>query len=86
MTSLLRRYGIILPNPGEGVEVTTSQGDHSSARLFHRLYPAGDSTIRLKGAGTVVRIFSPRASDIAALAGNRDASLGPHPTVPEFAL
>ena len=78
-------YGIILPDPGEGVEITTPQGTTQVPGYSIAFIPAGQSTIRLKGACTVVRIFSPRTTDIAALAENRDAFIGPHPTVPEFA-
>jgi len=78
-------YAIILPDPGEGVEIATPQGTTTVPGYSIAFIPAGESAIRLKSAGKVVRIFSPKATDIAALAANQDAFLGPHPTVPEFA-
>jgi hypothetical protein len=77
-------YGIILPDPGEGVEVTTPLGTTTVPGYSIAFIPAGDSTIRLKAAGTVVRIFSPKAADMAALAANREAFIGPHPIVRDF--
>lgn len=78
-------YGIILPDAGEGVEITTPQGVTHVPGYSIAFIPAGASTIRLKAAGKIVRIFSPRAADLAALAENRGSFAGPHPTVPEFA-
>lgn len=78
-------YALILPDEGEGVDIATPQGVTHVPGYSIAFIPAGDSTIRLRAGGNVVRIFSPRATDIAALAANRDAFAGPHPTVPEFA-
>ena len=78
-------YGVILPDAGEGVEITTPQGVIHVPGYSIAFVPAGASTIRFKGAGKVVRIFSPRTTDIAALAENQKNFVGPHPTVPEFA-
>src|SRR5688572_14756034 len=59
-------YGIILPDPGEGVEITTPQGITHVPGYSIAFIPAGDSTVRLKATGTIVRIFSPKAADMAA--------------------
>lgn len=77
-------YGIILPNAGEGVDITTAQGVVHVAGHSVAFIPAGDSSIRFRSPATVVRIFSPKAGDIAALAENQGAFIEPHPTVPEF--
>lgn len=77
-------YGIILPDAGEGVEITTPHGVTLVPGNSVAFIPAGGSSIRFKASMKLVRIFSPKATDIAELASNRDAFAGQHPTVPEF--
>jgi hypothetical protein len=77
-------YCVILPDAGVGAEVTTAQGVTQVPGYSIAFIPAGESSVRLAAAGRLVRLFSPRAADIAALASNQAAFAGPHPTVPPF--
>lgn len=77
-------YAFILPDAGEGVEVTTRDGSERVPGYSVGFVPPGASRIRLLGKGRIVRLFTPAAADLAALAANRDAFQGPHPTVPPF--
>ncbi len=77
-------YALLLPDSGEGADITTAAGTIHMPGYSIAFIPAGDSTIRLRSAANAVRIFSPRATDIADRASNRAAFAGPHPTVPEF--
>lgn len=77
-------YALLLPEAGAGADIATPHGVIHAPGYSIVFIPAGDSTIRLRANAPVVRIFSPRATDIAERASNRDAFAGPHPTVPEF--
>ena len=78
-------YALLLPEAGEGADITTPQGVTHVPGYSIAFIPSGDSSIRLRAQASVVRIFSPRAMDIAQHASNRNSFTGPHPTVPEFA-
>ncbi len=78
-------YALLLPEAGPGAEITTPQGVTHVPGYSIAFIPAGDSAIRLGADAPVVRIFSPRATDIAECASNRGSFIRPHPTVPGFA-
>ncbi len=78
-------YALLLPEAGEGADITTPQGVTHVPGYSIAFIPSGDSSIHLRAQAAVVRIFSPRALDIARHASNGNSFAGPHPTVPEFA-
>ena len=46
--------------------------------------PPGASSVTLRQAGVLVRVFSARTADVAALAANAEAYAEPHPNIPPF--
>lgn len=63
-------YMVIVPDDGLEIEASTAQETVHAAgrRLF--VMPPGDSAVRVRGAGRVIRLFSSRAADLVALASN----------------
>ncbi|AYM14774.1 MULTISPECIES: cupin domain-containing protein [Agrobacterium] len=64
-------YMLLLPE-GEGATLTSATEEHTVAGDTLSILPPGKTTIRLQSAGTVVRIFSNRAEDLADQAANAD--------------
>lgn len=74
-------YAVLLP--GHGTRITVSSGGETrEVDGYHLVFvPPGDSTVRVTAPGTVVRIFTTRASDLAARCHNAGAYAVPHTTV-----
>ena len=72
-------YAILLPD--RGTEVVVQAGSEQETIDGHRIVfvPPGDSSVRVVKGGTVVRLFSHRAADIAALCANAAAYAAPQP-------
>jgi hypothetical protein len=77
-------YAVIIPDRETRVEITTAAGTATVPGYSVAFVPPGASAIRLPAKGRIVRLFTPKARDLAALASNADAFTGPHPTVPAF--
>ena len=72
-------YAILLPDPG--TEVVVRAGGQTETVGGYRIafVPPGDSRVEVVKAGVVVRLFSHRAADIAALCANAAAYAAPQP-------
>lgn len=77
-------YAFVLPEKDAEIEVTTSQGTVRVPGYSVGFVPPGKSSIRLLTKARIVRLLTPRAGDLAALASNAANFAGPHPTVPPF--
>lgn len=77
-------YAVILPDAETRIEITTPQGTTVVPGYSVAFVPPGDSSIRMLTAGTLVRLFTPTAQDMADAAFNAEAFRGPHPNVPPF--
>lgn len=77
-------YMLLLPEEGAGASIE-AQGE-TVAITGHTLaiVPPGDSVVSLRQAGTLVRVFSTRNADVAALAANADAYAAAHPHIPPY--
>lgn len=74
-------YMIILPD--EGTSATVAAGDETVTARAHTLtvVPPGPSSVRVTGAGRLIRLFSTAAEDLAAKAGNAGSYRVAHPHV-----
>lgn len=77
-------YGLILPDPETNVEITTDGGTQIVPGHSIAFIPPGASSIRLLTPGRIVRLFTPKAEDLASLASNAANFAQKHPTVPPF--
>jgi len=77
-------YALILPDKDSEIEITTVDGSERVPGYSIAFVPPGPSTIRLLGKTRIVRLFTPKATDLADLAANADAFQGEHPSVPPF--
>ena len=74
-------YAVLLPDPSSRVEVAAG-GETKQVNGYHLVFvPPGDSAVRVLTAGRVVRIFTTRASDLAAQCSNSDSYAVPHAAV-----
>lgn len=62
-------YMVLLPH-GVRVSVSTPEGRVDAGPESLTIVPPGDSAVEVQEAGTITRIFSVRATDLAALAPN----------------
>ena len=72
-------YALLLPD--RQTEVIVESGGERETIAGRRIafIPPGDSVVRVANGGTVVRLFSHRAEDIAALCANAAAYAAPQP-------
>lgn len=72
-------YAILLPDPGSEVLIQAGNQGETVGGYRIAFVPPGDSSVRVVKGGTVVRLFSHRAKDIAALCSNAAAYAAPQP-------
>ena len=77
-------YVVLLPEAGPGVEITWNGRHQTVAGHSIAFVPGGDSTVTLRGSTRVVRMFTTRATDLAALCANASSYAEPHPNVAPF--
>ncbi|MBP1843419.1 hypothetical protein J2046_001673 [Rhizobium petrolearium] len=77
-------YAVIIPDKETSVEITTAEGTATVPGYSVAFVPPGKSSIRMLTAGSIVRFFTPKSTDVAEAASNADAYRGPHPNVPPF--
>jgi len=77
-------YVLLLPEAGSAVTVEANGERREIGGFTVTMIPPGDSVVRVTAAGPVVRLFSARSEDLAALASNAATYAGPHPQVPPF--
>ncbi len=75
-------YVVLLPDHGIEVEITTQQGTVNVPGYSLAFVPAGQSFAKVKKPGRVVRMFTTRATDLAAQCSNAAAYADPHPNIP----
>lgn len=79
-------YALLLPDPDRGAEIETAEGRETVAGNRIAFLPPGDSRVTLPQGGPLVRLFTPRAADLVALAPNAARYDGAgNPAVPPFA-
>ncbi len=72
-------YAILLPDPGSEILIQAGGREETVGGYRIAFVPPGDSSVRVVKGGTVVRLFSHRAEDIAALCANAAAYAAPQP-------
>lgn len=77
-------YVVLLPDPAAGAVVETAAGDEAVAGGRIAFVPPGHSRVTLPQGGVLVRMFTPRAADLAALAANAGHYSTANPAVPPF--
>ena len=77
-------YAVILPDKETGAEITTKDGTEAVPGFSVAFVPPGASSIKLRGKGRLVRLFTPKSKDLADQASNATAYEQPHPAVPPF--
>jgi len=83
-TGQVDEYVLLLPEADSAVTVEANGERQEIGGFTITMIPPGDSAVRVAAAGPVVRLFSIRSEDMAALASNADIYTGPHPQVPPF--
>ena len=78
-------YVVLLPNRDSSAEIAWNGEKHALPGYSLAFVPPGDSTVSLPKGGRVVRMFTTRSADLAALCQNAAAYATAHPTIPPFA-
>ncbi len=77
-------YAVIIPDKETEVEITTRDGTQIVPGYSVAFVPPGESSIRMRKPGTVVRLLTPKSTDMADAASNAAEFGGQHPNVPPF--
>ncbi len=77
-------YAVIIPDRETQVEITTEHGTETVPGYSVAFVPPGRSAIRMLTAGTIIRLVTPKSTDLAEAASNAEAFRGAHPNVPPF--
>ncbi|WP_369138615.1 hypothetical protein [Modestobacter versicolor] len=72
-------YSVLLYSDSAPVTVTAGGRTESVAEEAFVVVPPGDSEVRVDADGVLIRLFSPRAEDLAASAVNADVYAEPDP-------
>jgi hypothetical protein len=84
-TSQPDEYMLLLPDHGDGAELEAGAEHVTVPGHVLAILPPGASRVRLLQEGLVIRVFSCRNEDVAALAENAAAYREPHPHIPPYA-
>jgi hypothetical protein len=77
-------YMLVLPTAGNGA-VLEAAGERIELPGYSlAILPPGESRVTLRQSGQVVRVFSSRNADVAALAANAGDYAHAHPNIPPF--
>jgi hypothetical protein len=77
-------YMLVLPAPGAGVLIEAGRERVAVPGYSIAIVPPGDSSVTLRQAGVLVRVFSPRNTDLAALAPNAASYRQAYARIPPF--
>ena len=77
-------YVILAPDPNLSLEVTCSSGTHRMAGNSIAFAPPGGSQVKFLTDGRIVRMFSPKAADLANQSSNATSYASPDPNVAPF--
>ncbi|OJY71196.1 MAG: hypothetical protein BGP16_11445 [Sphingobium sp. 66-54] len=83
-TGQVDEYVLLLPEADSAVTVEANGERQEIGGFTVTMIPPGNSVVRVTAGGPVVRLFSVRSEDLAALASNAATYAGPHPQVPPF--
>jgi hypothetical protein len=83
-TNQLDEYMVLFPNPDTPAEISWGDQTIDVDGFCLVIVPPGDSQVRLKSAGEVVRLVTTRALDLAAKCSNAASYLKSDPNVPPF--
>jgi hypothetical protein len=75
---------LVLPERGEGALVEAAGEQVAVPGYSIVIVPPGDSRVTLRQAGLLIRVFSPRNTDLAALAPNAAAYARAYERIPPF--
>ena len=78
-------YVVLLPNRDSSAEIAWNGEKHALPGYSLAFVPPGDSTVSLPKGGRVVRMFTTRSADLAALCQNAASYATAHPNIPPFA-
>jgi hypothetical protein len=88
--SVLRRerhtdeYMAVIPAAGEGAQLAANDETATVSGYSLIIMPPGDSAIRMRQSGLVLRVFSTCNADLASRAANAHAYSEAHPHIPPF--
>lgn len=74
-------YMAFFPQAATRVDIATDNGEADDVSHQLAIMPPGDSSITVREAGPVVRLFSAASADLAALSYNAGSYAEPHPNV-----
>jgi hypothetical protein len=75
---------LLLPDPGVSVRVTAGGETRTVAGYSVTFMPPGDSVVEVVEGGRIVRLFTTRSADLAALCSNAGEYVEPHHNIPPF--
>ncbi|MET3905822.1 hypothetical protein ABID59_000143 [Bradyrhizobium sp. S3.3.6] len=83
-TGQIDEYVLLLSDPGAGAEI--SWGNQRIAVGGHSItfVPPGNSSILLLGPAKIIRMFTTKSKDLAALCSNAESYASAHPNLPAF--
>jgi hypothetical protein len=77
-------FMLVLPQPGAGALLEAGGESVEVPGFSLVILPPGDSRLTLRQSGQLVRVFSTRSADLAALAANAEGYAHDHPNIPPF--
>ena len=77
-------YAVILSDPDQSARITAGGETVDVPGFSVAFVPPGDSTIEMPQGGALVRLFSVKSEDLAALCSNADAYDQPRTHIPPF--
>ncbi|MCW3835607.1 hypothetical protein ACFQ1E_06255 [Sphingomonas canadensis] len=77
-------YVLLIPDAETRAVVTAGNDRQDIPGFTITMIPPGDSSVEITTGGRIVRLFSARTADIAALASNADAYAEPPAHIPPF--
>jgi hypothetical protein len=77
-------YMLVLPERGGGALIEAGAQGVAVPGYSIAIVPPGDSRVTLRQAGLLLRVFSPRNPDVAALAPNAGAYRQPYARIPPY--
>ncbi|MEZ5709889.1 MAG: hypothetical protein R3E02_10935 [Blastomonas sp.] len=78
-------YAVVLPDDGPEVEIEIAEGCVTARDKSVAFVPAGDSVVRVKKGGRLIRLFTTQSPDLVAKCANAADYEQPDPNVAPFA-
>jgi hypothetical protein len=80
----LDEFMLVLPEAGAGAALHAGSQTVQVPGFSLAILPPGDSEVTLHQGGQLIRVFTTRNADLAALCANAAAYAHPHPNIPPF--